>query len=92
MKTFNANITEKTTEEKIQNAFDKYRKMGCELSDEKLLAMCTKKFSVNKKAEKRSIKKWADRDARKNVVTTEIDDMGAYNRANAMINLPSSMR
>lgn len=83
----------KEQNQKIAAKIAKLRSMGCKLSDEKIYASVSKQILPNKKAEKRSAKKWAKRDFAKTVkASTKFDDMAEMNKYFASQNLPSSMR
>ena len=88
------NTTDLSTSEKIERDFKKLRSMGNNLPDEKLLALISKQYCEKKakKSDKKSAKRWADRDLRSSVKVDVIIDMHAHNLANAMKNLPSSLR
>lgn len=69
----------------------KIKEMGSPLSIERLEAILIKKAAGEAKRNKRIEKGFATRIARKNI-DIEIVDIAELNRANAEVNLPSSMR
>jgi len=84
------------TEAQINEEIAKVISKGCKLSEDKIRALILKKESNSSKREKRSSKKWNDREARKESGKSPsiYGDMSMHeiNLMNAKNNLPSSMR